>query len=441
MRKYLQTFLPMILGLLLLLVGLLLILDPIPPKQLRLATGAPGAAFHIFGQRYVTQLANDGVQTVLHPSEGSAENIALLAAGQVDAALAQNGGRDPDNTANLQHITSLGNIFLQPLWVFYRQDTAHRVHGKTQLNLITQLQGWRLNIGAPGSGVRNLMLRLLDISGLDPKDPHISMLKQEEAARRLQAGELDAMAFASNQNSPLVQQLLHTPGIGLLDFAHAETYSRRLPQIVPITIPPGLIDLQQQLPPQEMHLIAVTASLLVRHDLHPALQALLVREAQKIHAGPDWFQRRGEFPNPGTSEFPLDDDAAYVYRHGPSRWERWLPFWAATFMDRMGLAMISIALVVVPLLKFGPKIYVLEVRWRIYRSYQVLNAIDNTLNTTPSDQLLPRSALEDLLEKTRRLEDQLAEIAMPSWNRAAFYSLKSHIGLVQRSIQARMAHT
>lgn len=436
-HRHLRALLPLVLGLTFALTVAFVIADPIPPKQLRMATGSKGGAFQVFGARYAETLDKDGIHLTLQPSEGSAENITLLAQGKVDAAFAQEGSIDTALNPSLKHITSLGQVFQQPLWVFYRQDKALRTQGHRQLDRMADLQDWRLNIGTQGSGVHHLMRRLLTLSGMDPQSARISSFNQEDAALKLQAGEIDAMAFASNSKAPLVQKLLHTPGVGLLDFAHAEAYARLLPQVVSITLPAGLIDPARHEPPRSMHLIAATTSLLVRDNLHPALQALLVRTAQKIHAEPDWFQDRGTFPQPGISAFALDDDAAYVYRHGPSRWEHWLPFWAATFMDRMGLVMISLALVVLPLVRFGPKMYILGVRWRIYRGYRLLKSLDETLHIHPT---VDQAKLASLLQQVNRLEAGLADIAMPAWNSAALYSLRSHIGLVQRSIQARMQH-
>ena len=101
--------------------------------------------------------------------------------------------------------------------------------------------------------------------------------KANDAVVALLAGEIDAMAMVSAPESPIVRMLLITPGIRLLDFAQAEAYARRVPQVSPVGLPRGVVDLAKDLPAQDVRLVAATAMLVVRDDTHPALQQLLVQ--------------------------------------------------------------------------------------------------------------------------------------------------------------------
>ncbi|MEY2688018.1 MAG: hypothetical protein RL375_2216, partial [Pseudomonadota bacterium] len=97
-------------------------LDPAPPKHLVLATGPKQSAYAEFGLRYAQALALHGVKVELRATQGSAENLALLQAGDVDAAFVQGGtapqrAPDEDDTSGL---ASLGSLFREPVWVFYR---------------------------------------------------------------------------------------------------------------------------------------------------------------------------------------------------------------------------------------------------------------------------------------------------------------------------------
>ena len=53
-------------------------------------------------------------------------------------------------------LVSLGSLFYEPVWLFYRGDSAERLLHAPELTNLTQLAGWRVNIGAPGSGVPNI---------------------------------------------------------------------------------------------------------------------------------------------------------------------------------------------------------------------------------------------------------------------------------------------
>ena len=82
MRVFLFSLVPF------LLIGLVafLIFGLRPPDSIRLAAGIDGGGYWQIGQLYKTRLARDGIRVELIETEGSVENIELLAAGKVDAA-------------------------------------------------------------------------------------------------------------------------------------------------------------------------------------------------------------------------------------------------------------------------------------------------------------------------------------------------------------------
>ena len=104
-------------------IGLLVLaywwLNPTPPKRVTLATGPAQSAYEAFGKRYQQALAVEGIEVVLLESEGSSANLELLRAGRVDLAFVQGGTADlqPNDREDL---TSLGSLFVEPLWLFYR---------------------------------------------------------------------------------------------------------------------------------------------------------------------------------------------------------------------------------------------------------------------------------------------------------------------------------
>src|SRR3954470_10486272 len=115
---------------LLLAVALLVLaywwLDPNPPKRVVLATGQPQSAYEEFGKRYQKALKRYGIEVVLVPSEGSPSNLRLLRAGKADLGFVQGGSSDV--AANEESgIVSLGSLFVEPIWLFYQEETAKKV--------------------------------------------------------------------------------------------------------------------------------------------------------------------------------------------------------------------------------------------------------------------------------------------------------------------------
>lgn len=427
-----------LLAALLLLVAYWL-LNPTPPKKLVLATGPEQGAYAEFGKRYQAQLAQFGVEVELRATQGSAENLALLQdeASGVGVAFVQGGAdrlRQPDEPA-LTGLVSLGSLFHEPIWVFYRQALAQQRLGRAQLDRLALLKGWKLNIGAPGSGVTNVMLRLLAANGLELSDIDPQRLGQTEATVELLEGRIDAVAFASAPEAPLVQMLLLTPGIGLLDFAQAEAYARRLPILAPVTLPRGIVKLEADLPSSDVRLVAPTAMLVVREDTHPALQQLLVQAAHTIHGDAGWFQERGEFPSARNSELPIAAEAERYLRSGPPLLQRYLPFWLANLVDRMWVVLASIIVVLIPLSRVLPPLYELRVRSRVFRWYGRLRQIED--GVAEADEPHEAQALMDELDG---LDARVRRLNVPLSHADELYALRSHIGLVREQLRALGAH-
>ena len=193
-------------------------LDPAPPRRVTLATGPAQSAYDEFGKRYRKALAANGIEVVLVPSQGSSDNLRLLREGRADLGFVQ-GGSNERATREESGLESLGSLFVEPLWLFYREPAA-----RAGITSLTQLQGLRLKVGSPGSGVPALMQKLFEANRIDPSSMALSQLGETPATMALLAGEIDAIVFASAPESLMVQMLLQTPGIRQMEFAQSEEY-------------------------------------------------------------------------------------------------------------------------------------------------------------------------------------------------------------------------
>jgi len=254
---------------LVLVVGLLAaawwFVDPQPPKIVSLATGPDGSADAGFGQRYAMAFRAEGVEVRLVPTAGAADNLRLLRDGQVDAAFVRGGSADPvaDDEAGL---LSLGSLFFEPLWVFYRIDVARRVDRKTAtLGSVVQLRGLRVAVDRPGSGVPEIVENLLQANRMTSSNLERVNLEPAAAAAALQSGEVDAIVLFSAPQSPLVQRLLRASDIRLMNFGQSEAYVRRFAFLSAVTLPRGVVEIADDLPPQDVTLLAATTSLLAQN--------------------------------------------------------------------------------------------------------------------------------------------------------------------------------
>src|SRR5205085_657414 len=123
-------------------------------------------------------LAANNIQVELVASAGSAENLRMLREGKVDLGFVQGGSTQADE--NDSGIESLGSLMVEPLWLFYRAESAKKAK-LPELTSVTELQSWRLNIGARGSGSPRLMRKLFDANGIDVSKLAVSRLEDTPA--------------------------------------------------------------------------------------------------------------------------------------------------------------------------------------------------------------------------------------------------------------------
>lgn len=402
------------------------LVDPTPPKTVTLSTGQENSAYEVLGKRYAAILARQGITIMLKRSEGSMENLQRLQdpASDVDIAFVQSGSTSLRN-AEQHQLVSLGSLFVEPVWLFYRDSV--------KLRSVRDLRGLRINVGPDGTGVPQLFGKILDANGMEKGDVRLTDLENTPATMALLAGKVDGMVFSSSAEALLIQMLLQTPGIRLFDFTQAEAYARRFAFLSAVRLPRGIVDFGRDIPSRDHQLIAPTATLVARDGLHPALVDLLVQAAAEIHGAPGWFQRRGEFPTAEYSEIPVASAAEKYYRDGPPLMQRYLPFWLANFFGRMWLVIVALGALLVPLSRVVPPLYVWKVRSRIYRWYGQLRSVEGAVEDASPEQR--RQIYEEQVRRLDDIERRVNRLVVPLSFAEELYGLRSHIDFVRKRIE------
>jgi len=250
--------------------------DPFPPRTIIMATGPPGSAFGEFGARYREVLRRLGVEVRLLQTQGGVENLERLhdPRSGVSVAFVESGLTSQDQSPDL---VSLGAISVEPLWLFFR--------GGIRVGAPGALAGKRLSIEPEGSATRVLARRLLALNGVSDSSLRLLGLPPQRAADALLRGELDGVVMLTSLPSPVVRKLLLADGIALQGYPRADAYVALFPSLTKVVLPTGVADLSRNIPPQDVPLLAVEASLVVRRDLHPALHYLLLEAASE----PPWI--------------------------------------------------------------------------------------------------------------------------------------------------------
>jgi TRAP transporter TAXI family solute receptor len=390
-------------------------LSPLPPHTVTMATGPDGGAYQEIGKRYQEILARQGINLNLVPTAGALENLSLLRdpRSNVGIGLLQGGITSGKDSPDLE---SLGTVFYEPLWFFHR--------GKLDGKGLEALRGRKISIGAEGSGTRALVLLLLARQRFDESHAQFQGLSHQDAAEALVQGDIDAALMLASWDSPAVRRLLTEDGIELVSFPRADAYVALFPFLSKVMLPAGAGDLAKNRPPTNVALFAPKASLVVRRDLHPAIQSLLLDAAEQVHSGPGIFHQPRQFPAQEAVDLPLSDEARQYYRSGRPFLQRHLPFWLAVAIGRALVLLIPLVGVIYPLFRITPTIYAWNVRRRVVRMYRDLKDLERD---APSP--------DALAEGLDQLEEKACQLQVPLFYSDSLYTLREHIAVVRERIQ------
>ncbi|HYC42456.1 MAG TPA: TAXI family TRAP transporter solute-binding subunit [Noviherbaspirillum sp.] len=405
------------------------LVDPSPPRHVVLSTGQENSAYEAIGKKYVAALARNDIRVELTPSLGSSENLQRLKVedSAIDIAFVQSGSTRLEELEG-RGLVSLGSLFTEPLWLFLRESR--------NVTRLAQLKGLRINVGAEGTGVPSLFKQILSVNGVEAAQVKLGTLENTPATVELLAGRIDGLVFSSAPDAPLIQMLLQTPGVRLFDFAQAEAYTRRFPFLSHVVLPRGIVDFGRDLPSKDIHLIAPTATLVAREDLHPALVDLFVQAAAEIHGEAGWFHKKGEFPTANYTEVPVSNAAAKYYKSGPPLLQRYLPFWLANFFERMWVVVVALGALILPLSRIIPPLYVWKVRSRVFRWYGQLRSVEQAIEDVPPEQ--QKEVYPEQLQRLNDIEERVNRISIPLSFADELYGLRSHINFVRRRVLSLM---
>ena len=398
-------------------------LESTKPRRIVMASGPVDGLHHELALRYKAILARNGVTVVERVTTGADENARLLREPQsgVDVAFMLGGVVPPAEREGLEMLAAL---YYEPLWVFYRGDET--------LSQLDELRYKRIAIGTPGQGVRAFLEPLLAANNVTGFNSKFVPLGNVEALHALQAGEVDAVCLLGAVRSPAVFQALHDKDLKLMSHERAEAYERRYAHITALSLPPGTVDLALRIPENEVSLFGTEAMLVARTGLAPAITDLLVDAARELHSGQGYFEARTTFPNTGVVDLPVSVEADRHMRFGPSLLQRHLPFFVASYVERLVILLVPVLFLLVPLINWLPQLMRWRARSRVYRWYGELALLERDVDRRQGE--LP---IERWLADLDRIEHAASHVRLPKSMASEGYTLREHIGLVRRAILAR----
>jgi len=217
------------------------------------------------------------------------------------------------------------------------------------------------------------------------------------------------------------------------------------------------VEFAPDLPSADITLLAVTAALVVRADLHPALTTLLTRAVQRNpkrgfdkEGDPALFFEAGKFPYIQDPEFDVAPDIRTLYRTSevpfllrtvaPLAQRLGISFWVPAFIHQNGsqtlLLLIPLLSVLLPLTRILPMAYNWSIRRRLLYWYRQLKGLENSLVPNGGD-----SHLVEKLAELDRIDLAARRIRVPLNFSDQLYDLRGHIDLVRRRMIPDAADT
>lgn len=410
-------------GAVVLIAGLFLafqFVGPPPPRQIVLATGAEGGAYQTYGARIAAYLEAQGVGVELRETAGAVENLELLQSESgADAAFLQGGLAEDHGTAG---VVALGSMYLEPVWVFVRNEL--------DIGSVADLQGKRLAVGTEGSGTRVVIRRLLAANGIFEGDAILLDIAAEDLVNAFAAGDTDAAFLIGGAEAELVTSLAALEDVRLLGLRRADAYARRASYLSKVVLPEGVLNLQENRPAADTPTVAVTAMLVVREDLHPAISDLLMMAADAVFSEHTILADAGEFPSPLNTDIPLSKEARRFHERGTPLLMRYLPFWAATLVDRLWVLAFPVIGLLIPLFKLLPPLYHWRIRRKLLQRYAELRQIDPQYR-----QLVSAQDRRERIERIIELDNQTVDVVVPKDYSDDVYKLRRDIDLVRRKLE------
>jgi hypothetical protein len=250
-----------------------------------------------------------------------------------------------------------------------------------------------------------------------------------DAYKEIKEGRLDAvMAFGTADNQ-IILKFLKEKDIKLMNFSQVEAYTRLFPYLDHVILPRGILDPPKRFPASDVNLLSPKVDLIVQKDMHPALVYLFLKASVEIHGNAGWVHKTGAFPSLDKQDFPISEQAQRFHKLGGSLLYDYLPFWAATFIDRMILLLIPLGVVLIPLIGILPWIYTWRNRSRYYRLYRELRDIEKKIT-----EHMQQENIKELQTRLDRIEEAVGRIRVSIAFYDELFILKEHIHMVRSQL-------
>ena len=289
-----------------------------------IASGPEKGLYHPIAISLSNVVARLGYRATVLTTDGSLENLKLVAEGGADLALFQPGSRknlkefapalleqeaqriDP---ARLRHVAFVANLYSQPLHIVVREGSG--------IESLRDLEGKVVNLGPELSAdypMSRLLLRSLE---LEPGENHRN-LAYTELIGAFDRGEVDAAFITVGMQADVFQALARSGKVRFLSVPNNEALAAMELHLSPFKVPRGIYQFEgEAVPRTDIQTVSTGAHLITRGDVESGLvekitQEILKTPFQKENRLGELFEQGKSFAS-ARPFFPMHEGAKWVY--------------------------------------------------------------------------------------------------------------------------------
>lgn len=409
MKEFFKIWLPIFLLIAALFWFSAQFIKPEADKALTIATGRSGGSYFNYAQKYQLLLQEYGIKVKIVETAGSLETLELLKDHKVDIGFVQGGTINPQIHKDLESVAS---IYYEPLWLFMKKV-------KNPIEYVSQLESKRVSIGEQGSGTSAIIKQIVVANELKIGTTKIENLSLLESYKALKNGELDAFFSVISADVPIILELLNDKKIEAISLKRIKAYEKNFSSLEGITIYEGSLNLINNLPKKDIHLLSTTATLAVHKDVDDTLVRLFAKVVKSEN------HRDDGFPSLEHLELPINSEAEKYLLKGDSILEKIFPYWIASNLDRVKIMLIPLLTLMIPLLKGFLPLYRWRIRSKIYRWYKQLDQHDQRWEMYNQNELL------EGIQEVQKLQEEIKEhVNVPLPYMSEYYILKTHVDFI-----------
>lgn len=230
------------------------------PESVTLSGGTAGSFYNRMGDQIGNSIQTTvGLKVRNLDSQGSRENLQRLLEGQVDFALAQlDVASEAMQQGKVRAVAILATEYVQ---IITRKDSG--------LQVFSDIQGKRVAVGMPGSGIRFTINQLIAADKLQIQEDTADF---ERAFQKLNARQIDAIAYVGSLGASkrLRQQLIDNPNLKIIPIQ--QSLINNLTVLDPgsyqsATLPMGTYTSRPPIPEQDISTISTATVLVTRPDM------------------------------------------------------------------------------------------------------------------------------------------------------------------------------